>query len=87
MLISGPGQFSSPSSVIADELGNMMVVDRDNRRLLVFNPLGQFVKELECERENLPSLIKSMRILKDHLYLVHRKSLEVNGGVMKFKIL
>ena len=82
---SGPGHFSSPTSLIADESGNMLVADRDNRRLLCFNPLGQFVKQLECE-ERLPSSIKSVRIFKDHLYLVHRKYQDDNGGVVKYKL-
>jgi sugar lactone lactonase YvrE len=39
---SGPGQFNSPYGIAIDSLGNVVVADRYNERLQVFDGLGNF---------------------------------------------
>jgi len=82
---SNSGQFSKPTGLISDYRGNILVVDRDNKRLLVFNKSGDFIKiaETRCE---LPSLIQNIRRCGDGFFLVHRPLKEKMGGIMHLKL-
>jgi peptidylamidoglycolate lyase len=42
---AGPGQFNLPHSVAVDAKGRVIVCDRTNSRLQVFDPKGQFLAE------------------------------------------
>ena len=42
---AGPGQFNLPHSVAVDAKGRVIVCDRSNARLQVFDPKGQFLAE------------------------------------------
>ena len=42
---AGPGQFNLPHSVAVDGRGRVIVCDRSNSRLQVFDPKGQFLAE------------------------------------------
>jgi len=44
---SGPGQFNTPHSIAADAKGNIYVADRGNRRIQVFDPDGNFQREIK----------------------------------------
>ena len=41
----GPGQFRIPHSVCQDNAGNIYVADRENSRIQIFTPDGQYVTE------------------------------------------
>ena len=41
----GPGQFRIPHSVCQDNTGNIYVADRENSRIQIFTPDGQYVTE------------------------------------------
>ncbi|HTZ73641.1 MAG TPA: hypothetical protein VMB47_06955, partial [Candidatus Aquilonibacter sp.] len=41
-----PGQFNTPHSIASDAQGNIYVADRGNRRIQVFNPDGEFEREI-----------------------------------------
>jgi len=45
------GQFQRPTGVVADDLGNLVVGDSENNRLVVFNKVGQLVKIVPNHRE------------------------------------
>ena len=42
---SGPGQFNLPHGIAVDRDGNVYVADRENSRLQIFSPQGQFLAE------------------------------------------
>jgi peptidylamidoglycolate lyase len=42
---SGPGQFNLPHGITLDTLGRVIVCDRENERLQVFDARGAFIKE------------------------------------------
>jgi hypothetical protein len=44
---SGQGQFNTPHSIAADAKGNIYVADRGNRRIQVFDPDGNFLREIK----------------------------------------
>jgi hypothetical protein len=46
---SGQGQFNTPHGIASDAQGNIYVADRGNRRIQVFNPDGQFLRELKVD--------------------------------------
>jgi DNA-binding beta-propeller fold protein YncE len=41
----GPGQFHLPHSIAFDDAGNLMVCDRSNRRIQIFTPDGEYLRE------------------------------------------
>ena len=41
---SGPGQIRRPSGILADEVGNLLVVDQGNSRICVCDSAGNFLK-------------------------------------------
>ncbi len=42
---TGPGEFGLPHNVVVDAEGRVYVTDRDNRRVQVFTPEGEFLTE------------------------------------------
>jgi len=42
---SGPGQFNLPHGVAVDRTGRVIVADRENSRLQLFTPEGEFIEE------------------------------------------
>ena len=44
-----PGQFNTPHSIASDANGNIYVADRGNRRIQVFNPNGDFLREIRID--------------------------------------
>ena len=42
---TGPGEFGLPHNVVTDAEGRVYVTDRDNRRIQVFGPDGNFLEE------------------------------------------
>ena len=42
---AGPGQLHTPHSIVADSKGMLYVGDRGNKRIEVFGPRGNFIKE------------------------------------------
>ncbi len=46
---SGPGEFSTPHSIAADNDGNIYVADRGNRRIQVFDHDGNVLREIKID--------------------------------------
>ena len=46
---SGPGQFNTPHSIVADAKGNIYVADRGNGRIQVFDGDGRFLREIKID--------------------------------------
>jgi peptidylamidoglycolate lyase len=42
---TGPGEFNLPHAIAVDSKGLVYVADRENRRIQVFTPMGQYVTE------------------------------------------
>jgi DNA-binding beta-propeller fold protein YncE len=45
----GQGEFNTPHSIAADAKGNIYVADRGNRRIQVFDPDGNFLREITAD--------------------------------------
>ncbi|MBX3437770.1 MAG: hypothetical protein KF861_09785 [Planctomycetaceae bacterium] len=41
---SGPGQFNSPHAVVIDPQGRVVIADRDNNRIQIFDPSGKLLE-------------------------------------------
>jgi len=41
----GPGQFHLPHSIALDDAGNLLIADRSNRRIQIFTPDGEYLRE------------------------------------------
>lgn len=50
LLGDGPGQFQLPHGVAVDRGGTVYVADRENSRIQVFSPLGEFLGQLTFAR-------------------------------------
>ena len=46
---TGPGQFNTPHSIASDAQGNVYVADRGNRRIQVFNPDGNLLRQITID--------------------------------------
>ena len=46
---SGPGQFNTPHSIVADAQGNLYVADRGNGRIQVFDGDGKFLRQIKID--------------------------------------
>jgi DNA-binding beta-propeller fold protein YncE len=46
---SEPGEFNTPHSLATDNDGNIYVADRGNRRIQVFKPSGDYVREIKVD--------------------------------------
>jgi len=42
---NGPGQFVTPHSACVDQTGLVYIADRDNRRIQIFSPQGEFITQ------------------------------------------
>ena len=83
---AGEGQFSMPSGIVSDDVGNILVADKGNKRLLVFSEMGQFIKVANCGDAEIPDNIQSLRVFREHVYVVHRTSRGKMGGIIKLKL-
>ncbi len=46
---SNPGEFNTPHSLATDNDGNIYVADRGNRRIQIFNPNGDYFREIKID--------------------------------------
>jgi streptogramin lyase len=46
---SGPGQFSTPHSIVSDRQNRLYVADRGNRRIQVFDPAGKLLSTIHID--------------------------------------
>jgi DNA-binding beta-propeller fold protein YncE len=44
-----PGEFNTPHSLATDNEGNIYVADRGNRRIQVFKPSGDYIREIKID--------------------------------------
>ena len=66
-------------------MGNVLVVDRDNCRMLVFNDQGQYITEAEMVGD-LPQLMQNIRKIGDYYYIAHRYCKDHCGGILKLQL-
>ena len=83
---SRPGQFSKPTGIVTDDHGNVLLADRDNKRLMLFNKNLQFVKNVEVPDFDCPNGVQSIRKIQDIIYVVNRGTKEQPGGVVQLKV-
>jgi hypothetical protein len=55
-----PGEFNTPHSIANDAKGNIYVADRGNRRIQVFNPNGDFQREIKIDVPVPPGVVPWM---------------------------
>ena len=72
---SGPGQFDCPHSIALDSKGRIFVADRNNNRVEILSPHGQFIAE--WRQFGRPS---GLRILGDTLYVADSESRNLAGN-------
>ena len=72
-----------PTGVITDDVGNILIADRDNKRLLVFNEQGNFVKvaDVECRGR-----LQTIRKIEDNYYVVSRRDGKERGKILKLQV-
>jgi sugar lactone lactonase YvrE len=71
---SGPGQFDCPHSIALDAKGRIFVADRNNNRVEILSPRGEFIAE--WRQFGRPS---GVRILGDTLYVADSESRNLPG--------
>lgn len=83
---SKSGQFSKPTGIVSDEHGNILLADRDNKRLMLFNQNLQFVKNVEVPGFDCPDGVQSIRRYQDTIYVVNRGTKDRPGGITQLKV-
>jgi len=48
---SGAGHFKQPLGIILDDVGNILVADNQTSKLLLFDPRGQYIKDIDAGTE------------------------------------
>ena len=83
-------QFRKPAGILPDDNGHLLIADRNNRRLLVFNESGEFIKVAKEEtlRNNKLVLVQSVRRFGDFLIVVQmaRRENPVSGRLVCYKL-
>lgn len=87
---SSDGDFHKPAGIVCDDNGHLLIADRNNRRLLVFNEKGEFLKVAREETlsNNKLVLVQSLRRFREFLIVVQmaRRENPVSGRVVCYKL-
>ena len=82
-----PGQIAKPTGVITDDKGNILIVDRDNKRFSVYSGRGEFIKVMHVPNlPNIPGNLQTIRKINDDYYICDRGYKSDVGGVYKFSL-
>ena len=81
-----PGQIARPTGVIMDDKGNILIVDRDNKRLVVYSDWGEFIKVMEVPSLELPRNLQTIRKINNDYYICDRGSKTSVGGIYKLSL-
>ena len=77
-----PRHVAKPTGVITDDKGNILIVDRDNKRLVVYSDDGVFIKVMpNCE---FPGNLQTIRKINGDYFICDRGNKSQVGGVYKF---
>ena len=81
-----PGQIARPTGVIMDDKGNILIVDRDNKRLVVYSDWGEFIKVMDVPSLELPRNLQTIRKINNDYYICDRGSKTSVGGIYKLSL-
>ena len=78
------GEIKRPTGLLADDLGNIMLADSDNDRLVVFTKSGRFVKVIRLEGGKFSAPHGLMR--QGNTVLAVYMGREGQGGVVRYRV-
>ena len=81
---SNPGQIKRPSGMVTDDMGNLLIGDRGNNRLQVFQSNGNAVKSLNDFDSKCMSPYGLYRCMDGNVFVVFMGKEE--GAVAKFSL-
>ena len=81
-----PGQIARPTGVVMDDKGNILIVDRDNKRLVVYSDLGEFIRVMDLPGLELPRNLQTIRKINNDYYICDRGSKTCVGGIYKLSL-
>lgn len=81
----GSGQLKNPSAMIVDDVGNLMVIDQGNRRLVVYNSSGRMVKEIVPDNMVKSAIFTGLHLKDDEVVAVFTVDGE-GGGIMRYRL-
>ena len=82
-----PRHVSKPTGVITDDKGNILILDRDNKRLVVYGDKGEFIRVMDVSGFQIPSNVQTIRKIGDEYYICDRGRLEENSNDVPFPTL
>ena len=83
---NNPGQIAKPTGVIMDDKGNILIVDRDNKRLVVYSDRGEFIRVMDVPNFEFPSNLQTIRKINNDYYICDRGFKNCVGGIFKFSL-
>jgi len=83
---SNPGQFKRPTGLLADDMGNLLVGDSDNNRLLVFTDEGKFVKVVGQVDWRFSSPHTFVRRDRSVLAVFRGRKEGAQGAIVRYKV-
>merc|ERR1719233_2784107 len=81
----GLGQFKSPSGMVVDKSGNLMLVDQGNNRILLYQISGNFVRVISQAREGFKQPC-GISIQAGNVMLAFLGNKDGLGGLIKYKM-
>ena len=69
-----------------DDKGNILIVDRDNKRLVVYSDWGEFIKVMDVPSLELPRNLQTIRKINNDYYICDRGSKTSVGGIYKLSL-
>lgn len=83
---NNPGQIAKPTGVIMDDKGNILIVDRDNKRLVVYSDRGEFIRVMDVPNFEFPSNLQTIRKINNDYYICDRGFKNCVGGIFKLSL-
>jgi len=81
-----PGQIARPTGVIMDDKDNILIIDKDNKRLVVYSDKGEFLRVMDVPDLELPRNLQTIRKINNDYYICDRGSKDSVGGIYKLSL-
>jgi DNA-binding beta-propeller fold protein YncE len=81
----GIGQFQRPTGMVADKVGNLLLVDQGNNRVLLYNSSGKFIRVAIIEDRDNVEQPSGITLCGGNVFVTFMGN-SGKGGVVKYKL-
>ena len=69
-----------------DDKSNILIVDRNNQRLVVYSDWGEFIRVMDVPNVEFPKYLQTIRKINNDYYVCDRGNKECVGGIYKLSL-